>query len=209
MVADIFGLSANQKKKRIDELLKLVNLSQTKNKRIGSYSNGMKQRLGIAQALMNRPKVLILDEPVSALDPIGRKEVMEILEDLKKETTIFMSTHILADVDRICDEVAIINGGKLIVQSSLTELKAKFANSILEVEFTEDPHKIILDLDREDWVKQVKKQGNLLRIWLTDEKVLDDNTPLKVLSKHGIGILHYGINLPQVEDLFVEAVEKK
>ncbi|MCR4393573.1 MAG: ATP-binding cassette domain-containing protein, partial [Dehalococcoidales bacterium] len=97
----------------------LVGLTEASKRRIGSYSRGMKQRLGIAQALINQPEVLLLDEPCSALDPVGRLEVLETLLKLKEHTTIIMSSHILSDIERVCDEVAILNKGRLIVKSRI------------------------------------------------------------------------------------------
>ncbi|MDI6816914.1 MAG: ABC transporter ATP-binding protein [Actinomycetota bacterium] len=207
--AGLFGLSGKEEAQRTKRLLALVDLEAARKKKISTYSNGMKQRLGIAQALMNDPQVLILDEAVSALDPIGRKEVLNILEELRKEKTIFMSTHILADVDRICDDVAIIDRGKLVIQSPLAVLKEKYASPILKVDFTRDPGAAVPELERSSWVKKVEKSGNQIRIWLQDSEVMESNIPLKTLAGFDIGILSYGLTLPETEDLFVELLEKK
>lgn len=118
----ITGMSKIQIKKRSDELLDLVGLDDDK-KKIKSYSRGMKQRLGIAQALLNKPKLLLCDEPTSALDPLGRNDVLEILEKIKDETTVIFSTHILSDVESICDHVAFLNGGKIVLNEKLVDLK--------------------------------------------------------------------------------------
>ena len=205
-VAELFHIQGKEKDDRIKNVLKLVGLSDTKNKKIGSFSGGMKQRLGIAQVIIHNPKVLILDEPVSALDPIGRKEVLEVIQELKKDRTIFMSTHILADVDRVCDDVAIINNGKLITQSSISELKAKYANPILEVMFLHNPSEVKRKISQLNWVKNIEQESNSLRIWIKSEDIMRDNTPLKELSKFNIGILSYGLKLPAVEDLFVQLI---
>ena len=95
----------------------MAGLSEAVKRRVGGYSRGMKQRLGLAQALIHRPPVLLLDEPASALDPAGRKEVLSMIEGLRGPCTVFMSTHILADVERICDTVAIIDHGKLVINA--------------------------------------------------------------------------------------------
>jgi len=208
-IADTFSLPTQLKTKKINELLKLVDLSSAKDKRIGTYSNGMKQRLGIAQALINDPKVLIMDEPVSALDPIGRREVLNIIDNLKKKMTILLSTHILSDVDRICDDVAIINKGKLITVSSLSDLKEKYATEILEVEFRSDPEDIMSKLKKESWALKIEKNGNHLKIWPQNSKTIDSNLPLKFFAASGIGILKYGLNLPEVEDLFVNLIKEE
>ncbi|MDD5213244.1 MAG: ABC transporter ATP-binding protein [Candidatus Gracilibacteria bacterium] len=117
---NFFDLKKDQLESRIDELLEKVGLSQAGDKYLSSYSKGMLQRVGLAQSIINKPKLLFLDEPMSGLDPIGRKMVKDLLIDLKKDgTTIFFNTHILADVESICDKISIINSGKIIVSNKL------------------------------------------------------------------------------------------
>ena len=137
-VGEIHRLPARERNKRADEILDLVDLQEAAGRRIGGYSRGMKQRLGIAQAIINRPEVLFMDEPTSALDPIGRRDVLLLIERLSQETTIFMSTHILSDVERVCDTVGIIDRGKLVTQSTVEELRQRYARSAFELEFEED-----------------------------------------------------------------------
>lgn len=115
-------MSKEDIKSRSEELLALVGLAGEKH-RIRGYSRGMKQRLGIAQALLARPKLLICDEPTSALDPIGRKEILDILLAAREQTTVLFSTHILSDAERICTDVAFLEGGKIALQGSISELK--------------------------------------------------------------------------------------
>lgn len=203
-VADVFGMSQAAKTAKISELLALVDLTASRDKKIGTYSGGMKQRLGIAQALINDPEVLILDEPVSALDPLGRKEVLKVIEKLKKNSTIFFSTHILSDVDRICDDVVIINEGKLIIAKPLAELKAEYATPILEIEFVSDAGGIAGKVGQETWVKKHEQNGNLLKVWLKDNVDVENNLPFEYFARQGLGILQYGLKLPETEDLFVE-----
>ncbi len=107
---------------RSGELLELVGLGSEKH-RIKGFSRGMKQRLGIAQALLGQPKLLICDEPTSALDPIGRKEILDILLSVRERTTVLFSTHILSDVERICTDAALLEGGQIAMQGSIDELK--------------------------------------------------------------------------------------
>lgn len=108
---------------RSEELLSLVGLLEEKH-RIKGFSRGMKQRLGIAQALFCRPKLLICDEPTSALDPLGRKEILDILSSCKEQTTVLFSTHILSDAERICTDAAFLADGKIAVQGTMNELKS-------------------------------------------------------------------------------------
>lgn len=208
-IADTFGIAGNKKETKIKEVLKTVDLTEARARRIGGYSNGMKQRLGIAQALINDPKVLIMDEPVSALDPIGRREVLHVINQLKKDKTILFSTHILSDVDRVCDDVAIINKGRIIALSSITEMKEKYAKPILEVEFDQDADNLIPGLKKEPWVESIEGGGNSLKIWLRDSNIINDNLPIKYFLDKKMVILKYGLILPEVEDLFVSLVKEE
>ena len=118
---------------RVDGLLDLVDLGDAAERRTRTYSGGMRQRLGIAQALVGRPRVLLLDEPVSALDPIGRKAAFDLMVRLKGETTIFYSTHILEDVERVSDYVAILDHGRLVRAAPTADLLASFTRDRLRV----------------------------------------------------------------------------
>lgn len=134
LCGEITGLSKLETKGRSDELLTLVGLNGVK-KRIGGFSRGMKQRLGIAQALLSRPNLLICDEPTSALDPVGRKEILDILQKIKGTTTVIFSTHILSDVERICDNVAVLHNGNIAISGTLSEIKTMHAKDSLLLEF--------------------------------------------------------------------------
>ncbi|WP_125605259.1 ABC transporter ATP-binding protein [Lapidilactobacillus bayanensis] len=130
------GMHKSELPTRIKEMLAAVDLPQNK-QRIHGFSRGMKQRLGIAQALLNRPRLLICDEPTSALDPAGRREFLDLLASLRGETTIIFSTHILNDVERICDQVGILNRGRLAVNETLVNLRQQFARPQLQLTFAD------------------------------------------------------------------------
>jgi len=124
--ARIFGLPRAEADRRIDQLLKLVELEPARKRPIKSYSKGMQQRVGLAQALINNPDLLILDEPTSGLDPLGRMKVREIIQRLKNEgRTVFFSSHELGEVETVCDRVAIINEGKLKATGRVSDLVAR------------------------------------------------------------------------------------
>lgn len=135
----ISGLPKAELESRCKELLELVGLGDEKH-RIKGFPRGMKQRLGIAQALLHRPKLLICDEPTSALDPIGRKEFLDILSMVRTQTTVLFSTHILSDVERICTDVAFLNDGVIQIQGKLSEIKTAFRaeDFLLETQHSTD-----------------------------------------------------------------------
>lgn len=132
--SEITAIPKNERVNRVAEMLQLVGLTQDKRK-IKGFSRGMKQRLGIAQALLNKPAFLICDEPTSALDPTGRIEFLALLASLKDEVTILFSTHILSDVERICDYVGILDQGALQVVGTLESLKERYAKPQIELNF--------------------------------------------------------------------------
>lgn len=132
--ARIFGIPRQETEKRIDELIKLVELEAVRKKPIKSYSKGMQQRAGLAQALINDPDLLILDEPTSGLDPIGRMKVREIIQRLKeKGKTVFFSSHELGEVETVCDRVAIMHQGQLKVEGRVDELVKKYQCNLEQI----------------------------------------------------------------------------
>ena len=132
--ARIFGISRPETEKRIDELVKLVELEAVRKKPIKSYSKGMQQRAGLAQALINDPDLLILDEPTSGLDPIGRMKVRQIIQRLKdKGKTVFFSSHELGEVETVCDRVAIMHQGQLKVEGRVDELVKKYQCNLEQI----------------------------------------------------------------------------
>jgi ABC-2 type transport system ATP-binding protein len=131
-VANFRGIGAGGDR-QITELLARVGIADAADRRTSTYSGGMRQRLGIAQALVGRPAVILLDEPVSALDPIGRKDVLDLMRELKGETTVFYSTHILDDVQRVSDHVAILDHGRLVKAAPTHVLLGSFTANTLRV----------------------------------------------------------------------------
>ena len=132
----IGGTSREKREERTEELLALVGLSEEKH-RIKGFSRGQKQRLGIAQALYNRPKLLICDEPTSALDPAGRKEILDILQSVCSETTVLFSTHILSDVERICTDVALLHQGEIAMSGKLSDLQQRKAADTFRIQLSD------------------------------------------------------------------------
>lgn len=135
LVGELFGMPRAEAKRRALDLLEALGIADAGNRRIGGYSGGMKQRLGLAQALVRKPRLLILDEPVTGLDPVGRRDVLNLLRELKSESTILFSTHVLPDAEELSDDIMIIRHGEIAVAEELDALRERYEQPIVEVEF--------------------------------------------------------------------------
>jgi ABC-2 type transport system ATP-binding protein len=130
----LFGLDHRIRKRRVDELLDMVGLGQVAHRKVGEFSKGMARRIGIAQALINDPDLLILDEPTSGLDPLGTRQVKELIEQLgRKGTTILLSSHLLSDVEDVCDRMVILYGGKIRAEGTAKELLADSNHTVIRI----------------------------------------------------------------------------
>lgn len=206
--AELSGVPARERRSRAMEMLHKLGLADAAGRRIGGYSGGMRQRLGIAQALIHRPSVLILDEPVSALDPLGRREVLELLAGLRGEATVFFSSHILEDIDRICDQVAILAAGKLVAQESTVRLKERYAQPVFLVEVAGAAERLMEKLAFEPWIAQTTVQAGVLRVLVRDVARAERELPRLVLASDLI-LVRYEQVLPSLEDVFMRLVEPK
>lgn len=206
LCGEITGLSDAQIKERSESLLALVGLQNVK-KKIGAFSRGMKQRLGIAQALLNEPKLLICDEPTSALDPIGRKEILDILLKVKGKTTVIFSTHILSDVERICDQIAVLHQGKLMLSGTLADIRAQHKSDGFSIEFASasDKSRFLYLPELKDFLKNYQSEGQTLILHHEDSLLLESSI-LQALVTHKIYPVRFEINEPTIESLFMEAV---
>jgi ABC-2 type transport system ATP-binding protein len=204
--ACLFNIPKKERKQRIHEMLRLVDLQNAANRRIGGFSGGMVQRLGLAQALIHHPQVLILDEPTSALDPAGRYEVLELISSLRGKVTVFFSTHILNDVERICDTVAIINKGELLLESSREELLNKYPVNTAELELdnhcqADGPWKDTMQ--QQAWVNSVQAEQNIVRITVKD---LERGKQALIPMVAGLGLIVNRIQWvhPSLEEIFLK-----
>lgn len=192
---------------RSKELLRLVGLEDNR-KKIRGYSRGMKQRLGIAQALLNEPKLLICDEPTSALDHKGRKEILDILQAIKGESTIIFSTHILSDVERICDEVAVLHEGGIVLNGTLSELKSNHRKEGLAVEFltAKDQGLFLDEVEIKRFRHEVKGNGEGVILYGQNvEKI--QLVVLETLLKLSMTAVKIEVIEPTMENLFLEVVQ--
>lgn len=135
MAARLSEVPAKEAKLKSQKMLEFVGLVDALGKKTVTFSGGMKQRLGIAQALVHEPKLVLLDEPVSALDPVGRREIMNLLKDIQQKTTILYSTHILNDAEEMTDQVLFLRAGQLVEQGSLTDVRSRYDEPRYKIEF--------------------------------------------------------------------------
>lgn len=203
----LFGLDRSVLDERIAMLLGTAGLGDVTT-RIGGYSRGMRQRLGIAQALINAPRLLMLDEPTSALDPIGRKDVLDMIASLRGRTTIFFSTHILSDVERVCDTVAILDRGRVLTQAPIPELKARYGTHKVLIEVTDDADALASAIAELPWATSVARENiGTIEATVTDVRRAQRDIPgLVAALKTGLVRLEAGeVGL---EEVFLDLVEE-
>ncbi len=201
----LFGIRGPVLDERLGMLLDLAGLSDVRTK-IGGYSRGMKQRLGVAQALVNAPRLLLLDEPTSALDPMGRKDVLDMLTSLRGRTTVFFSTHILADVERVCDTVAILDRGRVVAQAPIDELKARYGQQKVVVEVTGGADELAEEIRRQPWASGVALGSNgAIEITVKDVGGAQHEIPAMVAARR-IGLTRMEAGEMGLEEVFVELV---
>jgi len=204
-VGGLFGLEHRILNQRTAMLLDIAGLAGVTT-RIGGYSRGMKQRLGIAQALINAPRLLLLDEPTSALDPIGRKDVLDMLDALRGRATIFFSSHILGDVERVCDTVAILNHGRVLTQSSMHELKERHSGHRIVLEVTDGADALAAAITAQPWAASVSRGGHgAIEVLVADQDAAQRELPALVAAQHA-GLVRLEAVEPGLEDVFVELV---
>jgi len=197
---EISGMSADLIRTRSAELLQLVGLEGEKH-RIKGFSRGMKQRLGIAQALLHRPRLLICDEPTSALDPVGRKEILDLLCSVTDRTTVLFSTHILSDVERICTDAAFLHEGVIRMQGSLSDIKAAYRTEeyLLETENAEGARALA-----QQFPALRPNAPHQLRLKEKDQSLFE---VLQFIARQRIPLMKLERMEPTLESLFMEAME--
>ncbi len=209
-VGQIQGLEAAARKRQVAELLELSGLQEAAKRRIGGFSGGMVQRLGIAQALLGHPPVLLLDEPTSALDPAGRSEVLDMLTGLRGRTTVFLSSHILSDIERVCDTLAVLHHGRLVLVSGRDELLEKYPVNAAELELDPASGDQIVALTAFTaalqscaWAGTLSQEGPLMRVMVQD-LARGKRELLPLAAAHGLVLNRYGWVRPSLEDIFLQ-----
>jgi ABC-2 type transport system ATP-binding protein len=207
--------------RRIEELLALVGLEEKADRKVKGFSGGERQRLGLAQAQINDPELLILDEPAASLDPMGRRDVLTIMESLRERTTIFYSTHILSDVQRVSDAVAILKDGELLAQTPTEELLAGRTTGtavyelLLKASGKEAAEALVKARSRVrglPWVSALEEDSGAGEVrWLvevTDEAAAEEALLRLVLAHRGVRVASFGQRRRSLEEAFFGLVEE-
>jgi ABC-2 type transport system ATP-binding protein len=190
---------------KADELIQLVDLEEAKNRKIGGFSGGMKQRLGIAQTMVHEPKLIMLDEPVSALDPVGRRDVIEMLRELKKQTTIIFATHVLNDAEEVCDEILIIRNGEMALSGTLEQLREQHQQDIITVSVKRHDEKWLEMIQQQEYVMDVKVEKNSITLFVNGVESARDQV-LKELVAYQVPVNSFSIGQSSLEDVFMKVV---
>lgn len=206
-IGTLGGDSRKQIHEKSTKLLDMVKLTKAASRKTGGYSKGMRQRLGIAVAMYHDPEVLFLDEPSSALDPEGRMDVAEIILQLKSQKkTIFLSTHILNDIEKVCDRVGILNDGRVVVEEELESLTKKYLNSVYDIEFDMPPDESLMKkLESVDYIERCSFDEDKASIWLKDIKA-DGNRIIRLLSDADVRIISINLRKTSLEEIFMKVV---
>lgn len=203
--AALFGIRGSQAREKSDELLDAVGLdSDAATRQLRKYSKGMLQRIGIAQALINNPEVVFMDEPMSGLDPIGRREVRDLLLSLRRQgKTVFFSSHILSDVEALCDRAAILTRGKLLRCGSMDELTGGQRSSVEVVAIGVAADALRSSLKGLAWVSAITEAPNGVHTLLKNESAVDD--VLKAIREAGGVLVSVSPSRVNLEDIFFDA----
>lgn len=205
MAAKISGIETRKAKLQATRTLEFVGLETAMNKKTGAFSGGMKQRLGLAQAIVHQPKLLLLDEPISALDPTGRREIMDLLKSLQQDTTVLYSTHILNDAEEMTDQLLFMKDGCLIEQGSLSEVKNRHADPHIRIQFQNQTQ--ALDFaKRQSWKSEVKESFVFLPV---HESYPNMQQVLRILASEQQGIIGVESQAASLEEIFLKVVAAK
>ena len=206
-------------KNKIREIFELINFDKKRLKnKISTFSRGMKQKLGIAVALINSPDLIMLDEPTSALDPIGRKETINIINNLKGKYTVVFSTHILTDIERVCDRIALIEKGSLILDGSISDIKSQYANltETLYIDVLNDNklncERFFSILQNINFINQaeIKEEENIIKIKLktSDRKRAGEILP-RIIYENNLSLIKFEFEDANLEEIFISATSSQ
>ncbi|HZK04976.1 MAG TPA: ABC transporter ATP-binding protein [Actinomycetaceae bacterium] len=205
LAGSLAGVDRATGERRTGSLLEMAGLAGV-TQRIGGYSRGMRQRLGIAQALIGAPELLILDEPTSALDPLGRRDVLGMIAGLRGRATVLLSTHVLSDVERVCDEVVIVHRGRSVAAGTVAELRARRGHVLtVRAVVDGDATPVREALAREPWCSSIHDDGDALVLTVTSVGASRVRLP-RLVADAGLGLRFLVEVEPTLEDVFAELV---
>jgi len=209
LCADLYGIPRKVSKQRANELLELVELSKFKDKKVETYSGGMRRRLELACGLINRPEVLFLDEPTLGLDVQTRRATWGYIKRLKEEfgMTLFMTTHYLEEADSLCDRVAIIDQGKIIALDTPDALKENLGGDIVTLAIEQKEADVTSLIETTPRVKEVKKQDNIYRVKVENG---EETAPqiLSLLMVKGYKVVNLSLTKPTLDEVYLEYTGK-
>jgi ABC-2 type transport system ATP-binding protein len=211
-VGKLFCLPKDQRTSRLSTLIRSVDLLASSSREIKGFSTGMVTRLGLAAALMNDPDLLLLDEPTSGLDPVGRKSTLDLIEELHDNKTIFVSSHILSDIDRICTHIGIINEGKLIYSGSIKEMKKHIQSNVIRLELDGDLNAFCDDLKSVEGIIGYARRGEY-----TVEVSIESNSSIlnvtrkvmELVSVYDLELISINSSTSKIEDAFLKLLEEE
>jgi ABC-2 type transport system ATP-binding protein len=212
LVGRIYHMPSVARRSRIDEVLETAGLTDAARRPIGGLSGGMRQRLGIAQAILNRPPILLLDEPVSSLDPEGRVDMLAVIRQLGGQQTVLFSTHILTDVERVCDRVAILDHGRVVTTGPMAELLERHARPVYRIEPEdgqgEATSRLVTALRAAPFVTRVDETIAGIRVAVSDAADAGREI-IALVAAQGIALLVFERQRPTLEDVFLQLVGRR
>ncbi|MFZ7942386.1 ATP-binding cassette domain-containing protein [Neobacillus sp. 19] len=200
----LFGFPSSMARKRADELLELVGLTEDAHRKCGKYSGGMRRRLDLALTLVQHPKVLFLDEPTTGLDPYNRKLIWEEIRFLNKEkgTTIFLTTQYLEEADELADRISIINEGKIVASGTQENLKASIGKDVIDLAFTKEEEAMRASVILEPLADDVKQSGANLRLFV-EKATAKLPEMIRLLDQELITPISLNVSPPSLDDVFL------
>lgn len=211
-VAGFFSTDTTWIEERVNTSLALVGLESKADRSVAGFSGGETQRLGLAQAQINEPDLLILDEPAAALDPMGRARVLDIMERLRERSTIFYSTHILDDVQRVSDRVAILNNGRLVTQGAIADLLAGDTGIVYQLSLQGAPESAYRRVKAQPWVSNIEtaeRNGTVeWHVAVSDEGAAKHQLLRLILADEQTEVLNFERSEYELEDVFMQLVKE-
>ncbi len=210
-MAELYGLGKHEALQKIQELFRTLELEEAQDRKVGKYSGGMKQRLGIAAALVHDPEILILDEPTANLDPIGRAKIIEKIKALSNKMSVFVSSHILSEIEQMCEKVTIINRGKIIVSDTIKNIKEMYSASenVFSLDTTAN-ERVLLILKAEESVMKVwiDDTDNKIHVIPSNGKIFQESIP-RIMAESNTMLKGFFQQETTLQDIFIDLMQRE